>query len=136
MNQLTITATGKNDGAKKGFRIDGPAEALDAIKAEQIGQSFRKDDHVAIWATKRHQSEMYAFVERYNAQQAKTAAPKANANAPRRQVVGAGSVSVGDTVNGYVVTGLGRAWSTGSDNSMYGVSPEFTSVQYAYFDGR
>jgi len=38
------------------------------------------------------------------------------------------------TVNGNVITGLGRAWATSGDNSMHGVSPEYTSVQYAYFN--
>jgi len=85
-------------------------------------------------ATNKHQSEMYAFVERHNSAQAKTAAVTTNVNAPRRIVIGRGEFHVGQTVNGNVITGLGRAWATSGDNSMHGVSPEYTSVQYAYLN--
>jgi len=134
MTNITITATGKSEGTKKQFLLSGPADTLESFKEDFSGQCFIKDDCATVYATNKHQSEMYAFVERHNSAQAKTAAVTTNVNAPRRIVIGRGEFHVGQTVNGNVITGLGRAWATSGDNSMHGVSPEYTSVQYAYFN--
>lgn len=57
-----------------------------------------------------------------------------NHGAPKRVVVRAGSVNVGDVVGGYEVTGLGTTWRPDADQpSALGFRPDWTLVQYAYF---
>ena len=60
-------------------------------------------------------------------------AKEINRDAPSRSLVNAGTVKVGDTLDGYIVTGLGRQFSSNEDYRSIGLGC-YSEIQYAYFN--
>lgn len=59
---------------------------------------------------------------------------RANADAPRRELVVADKYSTGQKLHGFVITGLGQEFRPNCDMFSLGISPDTDYVQYAYFN--
>ena len=57
-----------------------------------------------------------------------------NENAPRRELIPAEKYNVGDTLLGFIITGLGKTFRPNSDMFSLGITPDTDYVQYAYFN--
>lgn len=137
MSHPTLKITGRR-GALREFRIDAPRPILDELLAANVfGYSaWDRGDYIESSGSRSDIAHIEVLLGDLQAKQARHEARRVNTNAPRRVVVEADRYQPGDIINGNVVTGLGRAWFTGGDNSMYGIDPSVDYVQYAYFDGR
>lgn len=120
--------TGRN-GALKNFRIFGDAETI-----AEIASVLNTGYPVVVSETEITGKAANAGIDHVDRivsgiQRAAASTSKTHRN---REIVRAGTVSVGDVVNGAVVTGLGVSWYP-VDHSAIGVPPYWDEVQYVYF---
>lgn len=133
---LDWNVTGKN-GSLRTYEITGGTVEF----REQIADELRSgygctvhEDRITGKGGNAELDRIDALVTRYNQAIARMAVKSAAVqdNAPRRELIRAGSIAVGQTLNGRIVVGLGREWEP-VDHSAIGAHPSWDYVQYAYF---
>tara|TARA_R110000824_G_scaffold27706_1_gene93841 strand:- start:1108 stop:1512 length:405 start_codon:yes stop_codon:yes gene_type:complete len=132
---MELTITGKSGGLQT-YRISGATDPIDHVNSLTDGYNARGSvDGTITGATNSRGIRNLTSWVRTTARDAERAAKQAaNAEAPRRMVIEAGSVAVGGTIGKLTVTGLGRSWTPNADDfSVNGIHPSADRIQYAYF---
>ena len=130
---------------RKNYTITGVAEYdVDDLKerlaARGTARGFRYSDGTLTFLSNVNDIHAYKNVlAKYVADEAATEAMFTNANAPRRVLVKTGTCHVGDHVQGFVVTGLGRSFVPGEaiwsmvQRPADGSDMDGSLYRYAYF---
>jgi hypothetical protein len=131
---MNLEITGRK-GALTTYKIVDGLPALESIEDIAFGYGCRVEGNDVIGtANKAAIRALKAMVGRVNAAAASEKGKTININAPKRVLVEAGTYTVGDTLHGFVVTGLGRMFTPNADQySANGINPAAEYVQYAYF---
>ncbi len=139
---MNFTITGK-DGALTTFKIENAVHAIEdmpftgymarAVGNDITGKCAKKSiGMLKEWAksiTSNTDNNGGAHETANNTE----CAPVAKAKS--RVLVEAGSINIGDSIDGTTVTGLGKIFRANADTAaVHGISPAADYVQYAYFN--